>query len=1784
MSSSLAHGIDVSRGGADPHDDDANPMIDSWTPSATETDIHSQSDVAEHIVMETKQLTQPVIKRRGGSVRFTSNSFRPASSASSPSTSDSDSDAASDTDSDSEDEALNAAYRQALRVASLPSKHKRSKRAKMRKQTRMATDMMVETQQDGVDASDVDTRRKLQLNEFKEETNQQISRNPIVSTTTLSHHGDESQNRGAPTPYRSLRVNTTSRHSFSLSSSPSPSGSPRSSGHYSGRHSRHGSGVSIRSTLPMSMSSRMNEDAQRAYVLKSFPQLADAEPFFSPTASASASASMGMGMGMGVRAPSGVTSANARGAPRSSPHIRNILTNEKKPRSRNRMSPHAEHESSEAGVDASAFTALLTGRHIVADAQPPSSGLHLPSLPAHRTHTPSSAILRAGSSLAAAAASAGFPLPIPAHDHAHPSDTSGSMSERMMGSRGPSGVGVVAPPGSRTARQQQRPQPHTRASTASSSNGDEKEQQRTSNEDGAAHDDQAIQPRRVSSRAKKRGRLLLPESSPFTLPHKLESTTQQPLPPRRPLVGMRFGSSNNSSPRHLPTSPSTAPTTSVSSSNEFSRVTSLQHKLNRWSEGVSQRAKALLRAKIQDRNIAPMTSHREQQWVQMIMRACKEGRLALADNGLSRHSCPEICALLSMPLQPSLHATSAAAAVAPAQSAASHATSSSSCHSPRPVPAPSIPPPIRSSLSAAPLHFRSIDVGGNHLGDEGVCMLADALLKSSPLVRGELRSLSVRSNRLSSKGIESLSRALLHASIETLDLSSFASSASTSASVSSSAVSMSTSNLRMDIHASNYIGPGLSGVKALRRLLEQSETLTSLNLASCGLGLVPGALEALFHGVASSRSLTHLDLRSNSIEAQEVDIITAALDGIDEEADDDHEGEKAGYVDRRTMMSESFLTQHGQVEEEDQDDETRHPSAALSSTSRSSSQSPLHSLLLSHNNLGSMGLGRLARFLRSRSSRCALRTLDVSRCRAGLVGWLLLSDALPQAYAIDKLILDGNDLGSEIGAACIRQEWKRGTSAEALDYLSSCLRSFHLRDRFVSFRFPQNRSLCTLSLRGCHLSDRFGNQIFDLLTKTPHPSLHTLNLAENKLSKVSGMAAAEFLATNPTLKTLDLSFNRIGDVAGMAIVRALATSNTNLTSLRMQETDLGEATANNLLNMLSIAHSSLTQVNIEGNTISYTAFQRIRELTMKNSKAFNTHHANVERLAEELDALRRVDSKLRETNEQIVAAKKLDMELKQQLATLEQDRMGRCGEAAPFVVQARQELDLLEQQSSTLSDEHRRALAAEFQVDMELRKKRSEMETLMELRRKERDAHRDAQVVAEKLILKTKDALATFIRESALDFDEGDRLAILIASLQKRNAAARALIESDLKKLMEWMNALQKKIERGEANPYATTRKMEARGGGAGGSGGSSSDTGAPSSLTVPSQSHRRRRSSMVMVAALPPSSTLSMPSAHPRPRRASVATAHLLPRHALSGAPILPPNIEQLLMINAEEYDALIKDSDSDDNDEKGELQSRIKKRSTGRGAFGLSPRRALAVSGGGSGHGASSRRSSLQPPASSLPAGPSSTASPSTPTPRGTLLRPHPPPSSTAPDTVIWSQPQPRPAALSPTPTPPSTADSSRSTASGKHKSKKSTNKKSTSQPPSKKMLSINEPSHSQDASAGTATASIASVTAHSQASTTAALTHTYTSAPTPTPSDSWTLRASSGVAPAPASPPTPGIDYQQQDHVHMQSPTSTPSDADASPMPRMDDDGNNEGEDSGGDVNFGFGGLKIVVDADG
>ena len=136
-------------------------------------------------------------------------------------------------------------------------------------------------------------------------------------------------------------------------------------------------------------------------------------------------------------------------------------------------------------------------------------------------------------------------------------------------------------------------------------------------------------------------------------------------------------------------------------------------------------------------------------------------------------------------------------------------------------------------------------------------------------------------------------------------------------------------------------------------------------------------------------------------------------------------------------------------------------------------------------------------------------------------------------------------------------------------------------------------TLCTLSLRECHINNADEPSLTALLTRN---TLKSLDLTSNDLGPEAATSLFSTLKDNSSLETLDLSYSRgldDGDTEALsaAIEEAFSKNNT-LKVLRLSHSNIPRLTVQGIANALANG-SSLAEVNIEQSKVTMSGVQKL---------------------------------------------------------------------------------------------------------------------------------------------------------------------------------------------------------------------------------------------------------------------------------------------------------------------------------------------------------------------------------------------------------------------------------------------------------------------------------------------------------------------------------------------------------------------------------------------------------------
>ncbi|NWQ89595.1 NLRC3 protein, partial [Burhinus bistriatus] len=319
--------------------------------------------------------------------------------------------------------------------------------------------------------------------------------------------------------------------------------------------------------------------------------------------------------------------------------------------------------------------------------------------------------------------------------------------------------------------------------------------------------------------------------------------------------------------------------------------------------------------------------------------------------------------------------------------------------------------------------------------------------------------------------------------------------------------------LRWDLAQGRQISN--KGAKALARSLMVNRSLTALDLRSNSIG--PTGAKALADALKKNQVLLSLNLQHNTIKE-----------------------------DGATFLAEALLTNHR-----------------------------LMTLHLQKNTIGAHGARKIAEALKQ---NCSLRELTLSSNSVGDNGSVALAEALKVNHSLQSLDLQSNSISSA------------GVTALTAALCSNKgLINLNLRENSISKEggpaiaraLRTNSTLRKLDLAANLLYDEGGKAI--ALAMKENRALTSLHLQWNFIQAKAATALAQALQSNGSLASLDLQENAIGD-EGMAALSAALKVNTTLADLHLQVASVGAAGAQALAEALMV-NKSLQILDLRGNSI-----------------------------------------------------------------------------------------------------------------------------------------------------------------------------------------------------------------------------------------------------------------------------------------------------------------------------------------------------------------------------------------------------------------------------------------------------------------------------------------------------------------------------------------------------------------------------------------------------------------------
>ncbi|XP_041960848.1 NACHT, LRR and PYD domains-containing protein 12-like isoform X24 [Alosa sapidissima] len=468
-----------------------------------------------------------------------------------------------------------------------------------------------------------------------------------------------------------------------------------------------------------------------------------------------------------------------------------------------------------------------------------------------------------------------------------------------------------------------------------------------------------------------------------------------------------------------------------------------------------------------------------------------------------------------------------------------------------------------------------LDLGENDLGDSGVKLLSKGLSspdcklqtlrladckltdKSYEMVASVLQSpnslqeLDLSDNDLGDSGAQLLSKGLSSSNckIHTLRLTDCKLSEK-SCGIVASVLQSPNSLIELDL---NYNDLGDSGVQLLSKGLSSSHCkLQTLRLAKCTLsekscGIVATVLQ-------SPNSLIELDLNYNDLRDSGVQLLSKGL--------------SSPHCKLQTLR----LAKCKLLEK----------SCGIVATVLQSPNS-LIELDLSHNDLRDSGVQLLSKGLSS--PHCKLQTLRLAECTLTEKSFVSVASVLQSSNSLIELDLSHNDL-RDSGVQLVS---KGLTSPHCKLQTLRCAES-NLTDKFCEIMASVLQS--PNSLLQLDLSD-LGDSGVQLLSKglsNHHCKLHTLRLAECKLSEKSCGIVATVLQSPNSLIELDLSHNDVGDTGVQLVSKGLSSPRCKLHTLRLAECTLSEKSCRIVATVLQ-SPNSLIELDLSHNDLGDSGVQ-----------------------------------------------------------------------------------------------------------------------------------------------------------------------------------------------------------------------------------------------------------------------------------------------------------------------------------------------------------------------------------------------------------------------------------------------------------------------------------------------------------------------------------------------------------------------------------------------------------------
>ncbi|XP_076152194.1 NACHT, LRR and PYD domains-containing protein 12-like isoform X2 [Alosa pseudoharengus] len=283
-------------------------------------------------------------------------------------------------------------------------------------------------------------------------------------------------------------------------------------------------------------------------------------------------------------------------------------------------------------------------------------------------------------------------------------------------------------------------------------------------------------------------------------------------------------------------------------------------------------------------------------------------------------------------------------------------------------------------------------------------------------------------------------------------------------------------------------------------------------------------------------------------------------------------------------------------------------------------QSPnsLTELDLNHNDLGDSGVQLLSKGLSS--PNCKLQTLRLAECKLSEKSCGIVAAVLQSPNSLTELDLSHNDLGDS-GVQLL----SKGLSSPNFKLQTLRFADCKLTDKsceIVASVLQSPNSLLQLDLSDNDLGD-YGVQLLSKGLSSFNCKIHTLRLAECKLSEKSCGIVAAVLQSPNSLTELDLNHNDLGDSGVQLLSKGLSSPNCKLQTLRLAECKLSEKSCGIVAAVLQ-SPNSLTELDLSHNDLGDSGVQLLSKgLSSPNFK---------------LQTLRFADCKLTDKSCEIVAS------------------------------------------------------------------------------------------------------------------------------------------------------------------------------------------------------------------------------------------------------------------------------------------------------------------------------------------------------------------------------------------------------------------------------------------------------------------------------------------------------------------------------------------------------------------